>query len=70
MCTKHPLELSKLSAEFDDESKPATHLNFNKLYNILDVTCYVCFFNNLSYSSLPSIVILFIRGRTLNENCP
>lgn len=43
MCTKHPLELSKLSAEFDDESKPATNFNFNKLYNILDVTCYVCF---------------------------
>lgn len=43
MCTKHQHELSKLSAEFDDESKPATNLNFNKLYNILDVTCYVCF---------------------------
>lgn len=44
MCTKHSLELSKLSAEFDDESKPATHLNFKKIYNILDVTCCVYVF--------------------------
>lgn len=39
MCAERPLELCKLSTEFDDESKPATYLKSECDKNIIyDVT--------------------------------